>query len=79
MVTDVVRARKLLALAEEGLTGRVILASDFGMQRHLQAKGGPRLVVLADGFRRTALVVGVPEEVLDQCMVTNPATILTMR
>ncbi len=79
MTTDVVRARKLLQLAEEGLAGQVILASDFGMQRHLQARGGPGLVVLAAGFRRTALEVGVPEEVLDQCMITNPATILTMR
>ena len=79
MTTDVVRARKLLQLAEEGLAGRVILASDFGMQRHLQANGGPGLVVLADSFRRTALDEGVPAEVLDQCMITNPATILTMR
>ena len=79
MATDAVRARKLAQLAEEGLTGRVILASDFGMQRHLQARGGPGLVVLADGFRRTALREGVPTEVLDQCMITNPATILTMR
>ena len=79
MTTDVVRARKLRQLAEEGLAGRVILASDFGMQRHLRANGGPGLVVLAEGFRRTALEVGVPEEVLDQCMITNPATVLTMR
>ncbi|MDE0137532.1 MAG: hypothetical protein OXM57_05260 [bacterium] len=78
MTTDVVRAAKLLQLAEEGLAGRVILASDFGMQRHLQVRGGPGLVVLADGFRRTALDGGVPEEVLDQCMITNPATVLTM-
>ena len=78
MATDVVRARKLLQLAEEGLTGRVILASDFGMQRHLQVRGGPGLVVLADRFRRTALAEGVPVEVLDQCMIANPATILTM-
>ena len=79
MATDVVRARKLRQLAEEDLTGQVILASDFGMQRHLQANGGPGLVVLADGFRKTALGEGVPVEVLDQCMITNPATILTMR
>ena len=79
MTTDAVRARKLLQLAEEGLTGQVILASDFGMQRHLQARGGPGLVVLADGFRRTALDEGVPVEILDQCMITNPATMLTMR
>ena len=79
MATDVVRARKLLRLAEEGLSGRVILASDFGMPRHLQSRGGPGLVVLADRFRRTARRVGVPNEVLDRCMVTNPATVLTMR
>ncbi len=79
MTTDVVRARKLAQLAEEGLTGQVILASDFGMQRHLRARGGPGLVVLADRFRRTALTQGVPVEVLDQCMITNPATMLTMR
>ena len=79
MTTDVVRARKLAQLAEEGLTGQVILASDFGMQRHLQTRGGPGLVVLADGFRTTALAEGVPVEVLDQCMITNPATILTMK
>lgn len=78
MATDVVRAAKLLQLAEEGLAGRVILASDFGMQRHLRVRGGPGLVVLADGFRRTALEGGVPEEVLDQCMINNPATVLTM-
>ncbi len=79
MTTDVVRARKLLRLAEEGLADRVILASDFGMQRHLQVRGGPGLAVLADGFRRTALGEGVPEAVLDRCMITNPATVLTMR
>ena len=79
MATDVVRARKLRRLAEEGLTDRVILASDFGMQRHLQARGGPGLVVLADGFRKTAQAEGVPVEVLDRCMITNPATVLTVR
>ena len=79
MATDVVRARKLLRLAEKGLAGRVILASDFGMQRHLRARGGPGLVVLADGFRRTALEEGVPVDLLDQCMITNPATVLTIR
>lgn len=79
MATDVVRARKLLQLAEEGMAGQVILASDFGMQRHLRARGGPGLVVLADGFRSTARDQGVPEEVLDRCMITNPATVLTMR
>ena len=40
MTTDVVRARKLARLAEEGLCDQVILASDFGMQRHLRARGG---------------------------------------
>ena len=79
MTTDKVRARKLLQLAEEGLAGRVILASDFGMQRHLRAKGGPGLAVLADGFRRTARAEGVPAEVLDRCMIDNPAAVLTLR
>ena len=79
MTTDVIRARKLLRLAEEGLTDQVILASDFGMQRHLQARGGPGLVVLADAFRRTARAEGVPANVLDRCMITNPSTVLTLR
>ena len=79
MTTDVVRATKLLRLAEEGRAGKVILASDFGMQRHLEARGGPGLAVLADRFRRTARQVGVPEEILDQGMITNPATVLTMQ
>ena len=79
MTTDAVRARKLLQLAEEGLAGRIILASDFGMQRHLRAKGGPGLAVLSDGFRRTARAEGVPAEVLDRCMIDNPAAMLTMR
>ncbi len=79
MATDVVRARKLAQLAEEGLADRVILASDFGMQRHLRTRGGPGLVVLADRFRRTARAEGVPIEVLDRCMIYNPATILTMQ
>ena len=79
MTTDKVRARKLLQLAEEGLAGRIILASDFGMQRHLRAKGGPGLAVLADGFRRTARAEGVPAEVLDRCMIDNPAAMLTLR
>ena len=79
MATDAVRAQKLLRLAEEGLADRVILASDFGMQRHLRARGGPGLAVLAEGFRRTALAEGVPEEVLDRCMTANPAAALTMR
>ena len=79
MTTDVVRARKLARLAEEGLCDQVILASDFGMQRHLRARGGPGLVVLADGFRKTALAEGVPVEILDRCMIDNPATVLTMK
>ena len=79
MATDAVRARKLLQLAEEGLAGRIILASDFGMQRHLRAKGGPGLAVLAEGFRRTAQAEGVPAEVLDLCMIDNPAAVLTLR
>ena len=79
MATDAVRARKLRRLAEEGLAGRIILASDFGMQRHLRARGGPGLAVLAEGFRKTAQAEGVPAEVLDLCMIDNPAAVLTLR
>jgi len=78
MTTDVVRAGKLRQLAEEELTDHVILGSDFGMQRHLQSRGGPGLVVMAEGFWTTAEAEGVPTEVLEQCMITNAATVLTM-
>ena len=78
MATDVVRAGKLRQLAEEELTDHVILGSDFGMQRHLQSRGGPGLVVMAEGFWTTAEAEGVPTEVLEQCMITNAATVLTM-
>ena len=78
MTTDVVRAGKLRQLAEEELTDHVILGSDFGMQRHLQSRGGPGLVVMAEGFWTTAIDEGVPTEVLDQCMITNAATVLAM-
>ena len=78
MATDVVRAGKLRQLAEEELTDHVILGSDFGMQRHLQSRGGPGLVVMAEGFWTTAIDEGVPTEVLDQCMIANAATVLAM-
>jgi predicted metal-dependent phosphotriesterase family hydrolase len=78
MTTDVVRAGKLRQLAEEELTDHVILGSDFGMQRHLQSRGGPGLVVMAEGFWTTAIDEGVPTEVLEQCMITNAATVLAM-
>ena len=78
MTTDRVRARALRQLAEEGLTGRVIVASDLCRKRHLAANGGPGLSHLITGFRTLAENEGVPGEVLDQCMITNPATILAM-
>jgi len=78
MTTDVVRAGKLRQLAEEELTDHVILGSDFGMQRHLQSRGGPGLVVMAEGFWTTAIDEGVPTEVLEQCMITNAAIVLAM-
>ena len=78
MTTDLVRAGKLRQLAEEELTDHVILGSDFGMQRHLQSRGGPGLVVMAEGFWTTAIDEGVPTEVLDQCMIDNAATVLAM-
>jgi phosphotriesterase-related protein len=78
MTTDVVRAGKLRQLAEEELTNQVILASDLCRRRHLQAEGGPGLVHLVTGFRALAEAEGVPTEVLDQCMITNAATVLAM-
>ena len=78
MTTDRVRARALRQLAEEGLTDRVIVASDLCRKRHLTANGGPGLGHLITGFRAQAEKEGVPGEVLDQCMITNPATILAM-
>ena len=61
-----------------GATDHVILASDLCRRRHLQAEGGPGLVHLVTGFRELAEAEGVPTEVLDQCMITNAATVLTM-
>ena len=79
MTTDRIRARALRRLAEEGLADRIIAASDFCRKRHLTANGGPGLSHLITGFRRTAQAEGVPAEVLDRCMIDNPAAVLTLR
>lgn len=78
MTTDRVRARALLELAEEGLADRIILASDLCRKRHLRINGGPGLPHLIAGFRRLARAEGVPADLLDRCMITNPAKILAM-
>ena len=78
MATDRVRARALRQLADEGLTHRVILASDLCRKRHLTVNGGPGLPHLITGFRALAREEGVPTGVLDRCMVTNPANLLKM-
>ena len=78
MTTDRVRARALRQLAEEGLTGRIIVASDLCRRRHLTVNGGPGLAHLIAGFRTLAHEEGVPGEVLDRCMIANPAKILAM-
>ena len=78
MTTDRVRARALRRLAEEGLADRIITASDFCRKRHLKVRGGPGLAHLLTGFRRLAEEEGVPAEVLDRCMITNPARLLEM-
>ena len=78
MTTDRVRARALRQLVEEGLTGRVIVASDLCRKRHLTVNGGLGLAHLITGFRVLAEEEGVPGEVLDQCMIANPSTILAM-
>jgi len=78
MTTDVVRARILRQLAEEGMTGQVIAASDMCRKRHLSANGGPGLGHLIVGFRTLAIAEGVPSEVLNECLITNPATLWTM-
>lgn len=78
LATDRVRARALRQLADEGLTHRVILASDLCRKRHLTVNGGPGLAHLITGFRTLAEEEGVPTGVLDQCMDTNPANLLKM-
>lgn len=78
MTTDRVRARTLRELAEEGLAHRIIVASDLCRKRHLTVNGGPGLAHLVTGFRTLAREEGVPDGVLDLCMITNPAQILAM-
>ena len=78
MTTDRIRARALRDLAEEGLAERVIVASDLCRKRHLTVNGGPGLAHLVNGFRALAHREGVPGDVLDRCMITNPAQILAM-
>ena len=78
MTTDRVRARALRTLAEEGLADRVIVASDLCRKRHLTVNGGPGLAHLIAGFRTLAEEEGVSGDVLDRCMITNPAKILEM-
>ena len=78
MSTDRVRAGALRQLAEEGLADRIIVASDLCRKRHLTVNGGPGLAHLITGFRELAGEEGVPVEVLDRCMITNPATVLAM-
>ena len=79
MTTDRTRARTLRRLAEEGLADRLVAASDICRKRHLTVNGGPGLTHLITGFRRLAEEEGVPSEVLDRCMVYNPAALLTMQ
>ena len=78
MTTDRVRAQALRQLTDEGLTDRIIVASDLCRKRHLTVNGGPGLAHLITGFRTLATEEGVPVEVLDQCIITNPANILAM-
>ena len=78
LATDRVRAGALRQLAEEGLIDRVIVASDLCRKRHLTINGGPGLAHLIAGFPKQARQEGVPAEVLERCMVTNPASILTV-
>lgn len=78
MTTDRARARALRKLAEEGLAERVIVASDLCRKRHLTVNGGPGLAHLIVGFRALAEEEGVPAQILDLCMISNPAKILTM-
>ena len=78
MTTDRVRARAIRQLAEEGLVDRVIVASDMCRKRHLAVNGGPGLAHLITGFRPLAEEEGVPAEVLDLCMIANPASVLRM-
>ena len=78
MTTDRVRARALRLLAEEGLSDRVIVGSDLCRKRHLTVNGGPGLAHLITGFRALAIDEGVSPDVLDRCMITNPASVLAM-
>ena len=78
MTTDRVRAGALRRLAEEGLADRIIVASDLCRRRHLTVNGGPGLAHLITGFRALAVGEGVPGDVLDRCMITNPASVLAM-
>ena len=78
MTTDLVRARALCRLAGEGLADRIIVASDLCRKRHLTVNGGPGLAHLITGFRALAIGEGVPADVLDRCMITNPASVLAM-
>jgi phosphotriesterase-related protein len=79
MPTDLERVRGLMQLVEEGLADRILLGSDLCRRRHLRVNGGPGLVHLVDGFRSLAREEGLPEEVLDQLLIDNPARMLALR
>jgi phosphotriesterase-related protein len=79
LMPDDERLRWLLALADEGLGDRIIVASDLCRRRHLRRNGGPGLVHLADGFWRLAREEGVPESLLRSWMIDNAASVLALR
>ncbi|MGA2502505.1 MAG: hypothetical protein ABSG01_00275 [Anaerolineales bacterium] len=79
MPTDEQRLETILALAEDGIAERVMIGSDLCRKKHLRKNGGPGFAHLITGFLDLARVIGVPQSLLEQCMISNPSNVLTMR
>jgi len=79
MPTDLQRLETLLSLDEEDVAEGVMIGSDLCLKRHLRKRGGPGFAHLVDGFLAIARDRDVPESLLEQCMITNPSDLLTMR
>jgi phosphotriesterase-related protein len=76
MEPDALRVKMVKALVDAGFTDRVLLASDFSMEKLLKTSGGPGLALTITQFVPMLRQASVSEEAIRTITVDNPRRFL---
>jgi phosphotriesterase-related protein len=76
LVDDNARVRNILKFLDAGYANRLILSSDFAVEKNTKHAGGPGYALTFTQFVPKLRAAGVSSEILHQVMVDNPRRLL---